>query len=192
MNLDPIKKLSLKKKIMIANAVLLTMAAAIIYLVIWPSIADIKRMRDDIHGQMVDLEDKYQKGQSMKKMNENLKIIEPKLEKLDQIFISKNREVEFVTAMEDLAGRIGVEQRLNLGAAQQARDKAYQKMPITIGLSGSFTQLINYLAELESLSYYINISAIDLASGGSRRNAVTNDGGGNLVSMNISAFTYWK
>lgn len=192
--MEYLKKLTLKKKLFIINGILLAAVGAIIYFVVVPSLKEIKRMQADIEAQRTDLEEKYQKGQSLKKLTESLEAIEPKLERLDQVFINQNRELEFITALEDIAGKQGVDQKITLGKIQPAKNKDYQKMPITISAGGRYADLIRYLLALESSNYYINISSIEIAGGGPRQPNSVADGAAQdgQLGLAIQAETYWK
>lgn len=160
---------------------------------------DIKTMGGTIEEQMMDLEKKYIKGNSLRQLTENLKKIEPKLDLLDQIFINKNRELEFITTLENEANNNRVAQKINLNSPDTAEKQEFQKNSLQLLAQGDFNKLLKYLMDLESLSYYINIKLLEITpitdSGKTAVNnqaaAATGNGTGNL-NMLIDANTYWK
>jgi len=194
MKLEDYLKLNLKKKIIIFLIIFFTIILSLIYLIVIPTITDIKKMGKEIEAQRLDLENKYIKGQSLKQLSENLKKIEPQLNKLDNIFINQNRELEFITTLEGRAQINNVGQKINLASAQviEGNDvQNYKKIPLQLFTQGSFLNQVNYLLNLEALDYYINIKSIELYP--ISANPINNDTA-NLanIAMLISAETFWK
>lgn len=191
MNLNGALKLNLRKKITLSAAVFLAVIGSIIYFVVAPTIKDIKKMRDEIQAQKTDLENKYLKSKNLKKLSKNLNKIESQLEELDKAFINQNRALEFITTMEEIAGGEGVAQKINLLSPQNLKEnQLYKKIPLQIAAEGGFEGEARYLAGLEKLSYYINISSLELTaapnSPGQEEKTRAN------VNMLVTADTYWK
>lgn len=187
--------LNLKYKILAFNAGVLVFIFCVIKFVVLPSINQIERIKTDIYQNQLDLEQKYQRSQSLKKLSANLKSIEGKIESIDQVFISQNRELEFITALEQISEKENVSQKIILGKAQSAvGDKFYKKIPLQIQAQGNYLDILRYLQGLETLNYYINIKSIDLsASGiGQRPEITVGNNLGGKVSINISADSYWR
>ncbi len=89
LNLNNLFKFDLKKKIILSMAIFLLIILGLLLFVVIPTVRDIKNMSREIEEQRLDLEKKYIKGQSLKQLAENLKMIEPELVKLDKIFINQ-------------------------------------------------------------------------------------------------------
>jgi len=190
-----LNNISLKYKILAVNCGLLLVLISGIYLIVLPSLEEINRIKDDIYQERLDLEQKYQRSQSLKKLSTNLKSIEGKIENIDQVFISQNRELEFITALEQTAEKNQIAQKILLGKAQTAvGDKFYKKIPLQIQAQGNFVDLIQYLQGLETLNYYINIKSIELSgSGGAQRPQFSVETNSNRqINANIVADSYWK
>ncbi|MDO8592166.1 MAG: hypothetical protein Q7R92_00155 [bacterium] len=195
---DLFLKLNLKNKIIASLAGFAVLIFLLIYLVVAPTMRDILAMGKNIEEQRIDLERKYQKGQSLKQLSENLKAIKPKLILLDQAFISKNRDLEFITSLENQANLAQVGQKINLGSPQDAEDKKLQKNNLQLFTKGTFAGQLNYLLNLETLSYYINVKLLELtpAEGGQAgingQENQTSPKASDSINMFISADTYWK
>ncbi len=187
-------KIDLKNKIIASLVGFLAVIFCLIYFVVRPTIMDIKAMGSEIEAQRVDLEKKYIKGQSLRQLTENLKKIEPKLNLLDQIFINKNRELEFITSLENQAANNQIAQKINLSPTQPTASQEFQKNSLQLFTNGGFIKQLSYLTSLESLSYYINIKLLELslASGGGPAAANANEIEPNSINMLINADTYWK
>jgi len=187
--------ISLKYKILAVNCGLLLVLIGGIYLIVLPSLEEINRIKNDIYQERLDLEQKYQRSQSLKKLSANLKSIESKIENIDQVFISQNRELEFITALEQTAEKNQIAQKILLGKAQTAiGDKFYKKIPLQIQAQGNFVDLIQYLQGLETLNYYINIKSIELSGGGGaqRPQFSVETNSNRQVNASIVADSYWK
>ena len=187
--------LDLKYKIFAFNTAILVILFCGIKFIILPSVDQIEQIKIDIYQNQFDLEQKYQRSQSLKKLSANLKSIEGKIENIDQVFISQNRELEFITALEQIAEKKNVRQKIILGKTQSAvGDKFYKKIPLQIQAQGNYPDILQYLQGLEALNYYINIKSIDLSANSvSQRSEITvvNNLGGE-VSVNIIADSYWR
>ena len=195
-------KFNLKNKIIASTAGFMAIILCLIYFIVIPTAEEIKAMGNNIERQRLDLEKKYIKGQSLKQLMENFEKIEPKLEYLDKIFANKNRELEFITSLENEANKNQVAQKINLSAPQAIQNQNFQKIKLQLATEGKFIRQLKYLIDLESLSYYINIKSLELSSlqagkqaapsseGAEETSASINDGG--RVNMSASADTYWE
>ena len=185
------KKIDLRKKIIISMILFPLIITGILYFALIPAINDIKGIRDEIEAQRIDLEVKYKKGQSLKKLSENLKIVEPRLSDLDQIFISEDKVLGFITTMEEIANSNNITQNINLISSKSAAENGHKKTPLQITANGGFIEQLNYLIGLESLNYYININSLELTTG-SRPSVLRKQARKNNINMLIFADTYWK
>ncbi len=191
-------KLNLKNKITITMVGFIIIILSLVYFIVAPTIKDIKTMGNSIEAQREDLEKKYIKGQSLKKLTENLNKIEPKLELLNQIFINKNRELEFITSLEKEANKNQIGQKINLSSLEKTENQNFGKTNLQLFTKGNFIKQLQYLKDLEQLNYYININVIELSpltSGeqlkmfGQESQAAA---GQTNLNMYISADTYWN
>lgn len=170
----------------ISVATFVVLSAAVIYFLVLPTIADIKKMKAEIEAQRIDLENKYRKSKNLKKLTANLKKIEGEIEKLDWLFINQNRALEFITTLEEAAAKEGVSQKISLGTTAPLKNYSYKKIPLQIMADGNFISQLRYLANLEALNYYINIKTLEFSTAA---NDVAAKGG---VNLQISSDTYWK
>ncbi|MDD4272068.1 MAG: hypothetical protein PHF50_04690 [Patescibacteria group bacterium] len=191
MNGNKYLKLDLKNKITASLIGFFLVILSLIYFIVVPTIKEIRAMGSAIEAQREDLEKKYIKGQSLKRLTENLNKIEPKLELLDQIFINKNRELEFITSLENKAGKNQISQKINLNAPQKAENQNFQKTNLQIFTKGDFNKQFQYLMDLENLGYYINVKLLELslADDGGREASSTPK---KTLNLYLDADTYWN
>lgn len=176
-----IKKLDYRGKIFLTFGILILVMAAILVFIDIPAVKNIKKMKDEIEFQRVDLEKKYVKSQRLKKMVLSVGKIETEIARLNNIFVNENRQLEFITRLESTAQKNSLVQEINLSKADTGTN-GYKNSNLYIKASGNFDNLVNYLADLEAFEYYVNISDMELVSG-------QKDG---EYDLNLKAITYWR
>ena len=164
---------------------------AVIYFVIFPSVRDIRNIKDEIESQRVELERRYVKGQSLRKMKEKLERAEEKVNVLDQVFIGQDAGLEFVTALERVAGENGVNQKINLLSSVGVDNGFYKVVPLQLSSQGEASRQMDYLVSLETLNYYVNVESLELSSG-SAAIPVGSPESGSRVNLFVVADTYWR
>src|SRR3989338_1571202 len=150
-------KLNLKNKIIASSAGFIAIILCLAYYIVIPTIQEIKAMGNNIEEQREDLEKKYIKGQSLRQLMENFEKIDPKLTYLDKIFANQNRELEFITSLENEANKNQIRQKITLSSPQKTTNQKFTKIKVRLTTEGEFVKQLKYLRDLESLSYYINI-----------------------------------
>jgi len=196
-------KLNLKNKIIASSAGFIAIILCLAYYIVIPTIQEIKAMGNNIEEQREDLEKKYIKGQSLRQLMENFEKIDPKLTYLDKIFANQNRELEFITSLENEANKNQIRQKITLSSPQKTTNQKFTKIKVRLTTEGEFVKQLKYLRDLESLSYYINIISLELSSarrGGQTAPNYENSGQETSASENKSgpinlsaeAETYWE
>lgn len=182
-----LKKFNLKKKFLACSAVFIAIVGCIIYFIIIPAINDIEKIGEEIIIIQKNTDAKYNKIIDLRKMTADINKIEPEIAKLRQIFIDKNNQLGFIQELEAVAKKNNIIQTISMGAIS---DKAL----LNLSAYGEINNLYNYLLDLESFNYYINIKNISLSAGGANphsANTAEPQTTGNL-SLSIAAETYWK
>ncbi|MBU4216908.1 type 4a pilus biogenesis protein PilO [Candidatus Parcubacteria bacterium] len=208
MNLNNQKHYSAKQKITNIIFLFIVFFGALLYFAIIPSIAAINDLEVKIINEKINSEKKYQIENNAISLNKKIGEIEPSVKTLEEVFINKNRELEFITVLESVANKNNVEQKISLTspASEDKTVKATKNnsankesgnnnlfVPMTITLSGNYKNVVNYLSELQSLKYYINIDGLDFVSGSSNGSLPNDNSSRNqIITLNIVAKTYWK
>lgn len=198
MTLISFNKINERKKITAISIICLLIIIGVAYLIIWPTLNDIKQLRANIITQKIDLEKKIVREKNMNILSEKLKKIEPQLKKFNQIFINQNRELEFITTIEGIAGKNQITQKINLNPASAQNEQIYKKIPLTLDAQGKFQNLMKYLTNLETLNYYINIKSLEITAGQNVgavfQRTKTNNAKQSTDNINIKilADTHWK
>lgn len=196
-------KSNLKNNLLANLAGFMLVITFLLYFIIRPAVKEIKTIGNSLEEQREYLEKQYGKSQNLKKTAESLNKIESKLKLLDRVFINKNRELEFITSLEDKANLNQINQKINLNSPPTTNNEDFQIINLQLYSEGEFIKQLKYLMDLESLSYYINIKSLELSSSPKSGQAIPNiknSGQETLVSedessrinLSVTADTYWK
>ena len=188
MNLKNFKNINYTQKIITTLIIFVLICLFLYFIIFLPTIEDIISLRKDIVFQKIDMEKKMSQNKNMTKLSEKLKIIEPELDILDSVFINKNRELEFITSLEGIANNFNLDQTLNLSFDRSTSEQGYKKIPISISINGTIENAVNYLVELESLNYHININNIEI----NQRNNLSPNDTNTIINLTFNAYTYWQ
>jgi len=131
-------------------------------LIAYPSINVIKTLSDQIFKQRVELEELYERGQVLKQTLKEYEEIKPIIPTLNQIYLMKGNELEFITTVEKAAADSGVTHDLKLATTDPKKNT--NQLQYQLQVNGDLIKFIRYLAELESLNFYVNINTIRLSS----------------------------
>jgi Tfp pilus assembly protein PilO len=195
MRLAFFNNLTSRNKLLIYLATATIINAVIFYFILWPSVNQISTTRNDILNLKIDSENKITREKNINDLNGKIKKIEPELEKINNTFVSQNRELEFITALEGLEPKNNVKQTLNINLNNPEKGDVFSKVPVNIDVTGSFVNLMNYLADIESLNYFINITSLSFKraapdSDSTSRPADLSTAG--KTTMSLSGYSYWK
>ncbi len=156
------KKTNTNNAIIFSILFYIVVTIVLIYFVIIPSIDYIKKTSISIIDQRIATDQYFENMNMEKKLEKDLDSIENELSMIDRFFIKKDQGlVDFIKDLEDLAIRNKIDQKSNINYDNICTDK-YQKLSIKLNSSGNFKNTINYISELESMKYYINIRSIEL------------------------------
>ncbi len=192
------KKTSHKNKLLINLALFTVFIVLINNFLLLPTIKDIKKLRVDIANTKIETNKALEKDRNIDNQADKLKTIENQIEKLDRVFISRGRELEFITTLEGIAYKNNIEQTFNLKDVPDLHINNFVSIPVLIKAKGYFNDIMNYLKDIESMAYYMDINDLSIdktsSTGGASfsldQGATTNNK--NTIIMNITADTYFK
>lgn len=166
--------MTIKRKIIISLIIFLIAISSIIYFIILPTINEIKRISNDIYFERVDLEKKYQRGQLLRVTIKNFEAIKPEKSKLESVFISEGKELEFITSLEKIANDNNLNQEIKLQEKIiKKQENNYYPLSLAISINGEFINTMKYLQSLEKLNYYFNISAMTINTDEQKKSILT-------------------
>lgn len=211
MNMDFIKKISVKHKLVILPTLLLIFIVGIMYFAILPLMFDIKETKSEIKDKKKKVEAKHQQRKQIGENAKKVERIKSQSEILNKPFVLNSQNLEFITKLEEVAANSGVRQELDIVTKKKESEDLYTIIPLRIKTKGDVQSQVDYLAQLESLDEVINIDYLQMnsASIASPGTEQRKDEGGDedrdededrdtsvrqrkqKIEMSIQAKTYW-
>lgn len=161
------------KKQLILSVLLLTSVFLILFLVIWPTIRDIRKISQTIEMLRADLEKKYLRGQTLKKTIADLNQIKKEMPELESIFLESGQELKLVTTLEQIADRHQLEQNIALDIEGEKNDQLIKTIPFQFTVKGKFKDVLRYIADIEQLSWYLNVSDLNIIAQNTGRSSAS-------------------
>lgn len=179
----------LKSHFLIASAVFGLLLAALVFTVIIPSIAEIRQIRQQVYEERVRLEKLFVRGQLQKKVRENYNRIKETAGWLDNILLKENQELQYITALESAADKIGLELKIVVDEQSRLSGQPLSVLGFTFNLSGSWPKIVSFLAALENMPYYTNVLEVVAA-----RRQISGQSGEQSAApaaATVTAQTFW-
>ncbi|OGF18688.1 hypothetical protein A3I35_04095 [Candidatus Falkowbacteria bacterium RIFCSPLOWO2_02_FULL_45_15] len=194
--LTNLNRLIVRRRTRLFWALTSVIIASLAILVIYPALREIKTTAAEITKLKNQLERRQAPEYALKDILASYRQHEVKLGSLNRAVMNKSRELEFITALEDIAARYGLQQKIVIGNYQALPNNAFSQMPLQLQLTGNFKDELRYLQGLERLPFYVNVKQISLNSIAappmpSNADAVAATAE-NLVNLVITADTFWQ
>ena len=178
---------SYQEKIIISTLIFLALAFGLAYFLIAPAFSNMEKVKAQIGQESLEAENNYKQGQDLKKMAENIKVVEPRLSEIEQIFIKKDDPSSFITSLEESMAKNNVtEITAPVLGAESPLGEYYTKIPLNLYVRGNTAGIYGFIANLETQNKYININSLQMTAIGSEK------GEAKMLSAQISADTYWE
>ena len=163
--------------------VILSLSLALLtitWLTVLPQRKELHELAKKISTEKNELTQLNEQGKNIKELRNQLEKYKKDSVKLENIFLYQNNEIEFITTLEKVASKNGVEQTINLSEPKNS-DNNLLISELNLVVFGKFDQIIDYLEDLESLDYYLNPLQINLIN--NKKNNTVN----NIPTLNIGA-----
>lgn len=141
--------------------------AAVAFFLTFPTLRDIRSLSDEILKAHAELAAQYANRKNL--LSNSVKVVEGRetLKSLSAMFIPAGEELSFITAVEEIAERNGVGQRIQivpgagpLGGIEELRTG------FEISLSGPYRQVLQALVEVERLPSLVVVETFSVRPGG--------------------------
>jgi len=142
------------------TAVVIALSLAVILIavgVVYPTVRYINKINQDTLNLRLYLERRYENVKKMHNSLQQVKEIREKVAGYNRHLFYPGDELLLITTLENLPARHQVEQKIESTNLDQANKKQ-----VNIGLivSGGYTALLNYLSDLESFDYFLNVTQL--------------------------------
>jgi|GEM_PF-2703567 len=174
-------------------AIYLGGAITLAALVIVPAALVLIAVSQQIAAQKASLQENLGGQNSFKEALSSYRLFESKINILNESVLSKNRNLELITALENTAENNNLEQKITVGDYQNIASSERSRMPLQLALRGSFVDELNYLQTLEKMPVYINITKLNFSTPAGNSADINYDVSENQpVSLFITADTFWQ
>jgi len=193
MILNSVKNLSVKNKMIITFLFYFFLIFLIAHFIILPRVNYISKSGKEIMDRRIYLEEQYIKVRNFRKNNEEMKLVDKDIQRLDEVFVEYDGDLQFIETLENLATDNKIEQRISLGKIESEKNNEFEEITLEIFAEGNFLNIMNYLISIETLGYYVNISLLDISRLNIEKNFVGDESNNlNKVICKITADTYWR
>ncbi len=171
--------------------ILLSISVGIIY----PSVKKIFKLRQGISQIQSEVDQKYTNAQKLRRTMRELDSIKSQTEIFKQATVKVGNEIQIITELENLATKHNIDQTLNISLGGVSTKKAgttnhpplSQYYELSFLNNGTFADQVNYLQDLEKLSYYLIIKNVKFEN---RQNKSNTDDDQTLVTLSFSGIIY--
>ncbi len=190
MNLNKNKKINHKKRELNKLIALVVFCIFLVSLAILPLINKINSLSKKVISEKANIVNKLSKEKNIISLTKELEEVEPILVKFDKIFINDTNQLEFITEVENIATRNKIKQKINLTPPENLSNSKFTIAPIVFNAQGELKDVFQYIKEIESSEFQINIEKVEFNS-----SSVTSTESGLesvKVTLKLIANTYWK
>lgn len=195
-----IKNSNSKQKIINLLALSVLVIALVVYFLAIPFADQIKKSKKTIVAEKIKLERQLIRQKNSAEIEKTINQVKNDIKIIEDSYINKNNQLEFITTLEGIASANKVEQNINLTQiGNKDKKSSYIESPLVLELSGRHDNLIKYLLDIEALNYYINIHSFEIFAG---QNIATNGAISDALNdnnkkndnlrMRLTATTYWR
>lgn len=170
-------KLSYTKRVYIFSGIAAAALVGLLVFIVYPLYQRIITLDEELYNSRVQLAIYQQERTNLEKTQQDYSKIKNDITNISKIFVEREKILDFISALETIAANHSVTQNIDLDAPPTQTD-ANESIPVSVSIDGSWQNVLAYLADLESLDYYLVIS-----------NLTINQAGG-TVRANLSATTF--
>lgn len=161
----------------------------IIGLLIYPRYLAITKINREITEMRQQLELKYEKTKRLHKSQINLASAQALVLQNDELFLKKGDELGLIVALEALADKHRLEQKINLGSAPRSVKPGLAAFDLNVSVAGGFVGLLDYFYDLENV--FLPVVAVSDFNFGNDRNVLRQSGAvSGRLNLNFNAEVY--
>jgi len=157
-------KLTSTNKTIVTVCLLSAVILSIIILVIIPAIQSIKKITTETSNLRLYMEQKYKESLRSKLTKKKLERITEDVKNYDKYLFKNTQALELIQLLENLSSKSKVTQKINNSNLDSITPG--KKLNINLTVNGKYTDVLNYLHNLETIDYFVNIETIRLIPNG--------------------------
>jgi hypothetical protein len=162
--------------------ILLTVAgllftAGVVAVLFLPTFREVRRLSDEIIRAHSELEAQYLNRRNLLSSSDKVVTVRETMRDLATQFLPEGRELDFITAVEAIASRNGVEERLLLSVNDAARGGDELKVGFDLTLNGPSRAVLQTIVDVERMPYLLIFDSAVVRPG--------EGSGGSFLSVNL-------
>lgn len=142
--------------------ILLVVCAAIILGVILPVVRKIRALNSQTAQIRAYLEQKYENTRHLRATKQKIEDIKAGAEQYPNFLFKAGNELTLITALEDIAAKNKIKQKIENSNLDKITN---QQIRLSINAEGSYLNLLNYLADIENVNYFLNARQFNFTPG---------------------------
>lgn len=152
-------KFTFERKIIGLVIVFGILTAAVIGGVIWPTTSFIRDLDADTNNLKTYLEQRYDNTRRLRVSLRHMSEIREKVNGYDRHLVQAHDELSVITELEKIAAARTVVQKIE----NSNLDTPHDQLRLSLLVTGSFSDVLNYLVDLERMDYFINPETLVLS-----------------------------
>ena len=173
----------LEKRIAITIGIFLAVAMCIVGAVIVPTFLQIKQIDRDTYQLRLSLERKNEQATNYRLAMKQIEKLKKEMPPFSDHLFKRGDELKLITTLESLAIKNSVLQKINNSNLDSLTN---QKVQVSLSLSGTYNNVLNYLSDLEHYNYFMNPTRLSISPYVDRSNPNQTDN----VIMNLDFNLY--
>lgn len=153
---------SYNKRLYILSGITVAIVALAAVFVIYPYYSKITTLNKETYNKRVQLAIYEQQRTNIEQTQLDYNKIKNDIATIAKMFVSKATVPDLLTALEDVAARHTLTQDIAINQTATANT-----IPLTISLTGTWSNIVQYLADVQKLGYYASINNLSLTQNNS-------------------------
>jgi Tfp pilus assembly protein PilO len=171
------------KKIIIRVSIIAILFFIIIFGVLVPTLLHIKKTSQESYKLRLLLEENYQQSLNSRITRKKLEEIRGAVSNFDNFIFKSGDELKLITFLESTAAKHNVTQSINSSNLDKIGPSHIAA--ISLNLKGDYHNILEYIADLETANYFINIEQLQLTPEFTKEGEPSS-----IVNLNIATETY--
>lgn len=145
-------------------AALFVAIGAIFFLLILPTVRDVRAIQNDLALEQQRLEERYRQGLLLRRLRDDWEKVRADVGMLNTAVLRYDMSIPFITRLESLASEHRVAHRLTLPLLEKNERTKNIATPFTLQWDGTWEAILRMLIALEREPYYLPIETIHATS----------------------------
>lgn len=149
-----------KKKVVIRVTIFILLFLGIVFGILLPTLISIRKTSEESYKLRLLLEERYQQSLNSRITRKRLDEVKDAVVGFDKFIFKAGDELMLITFLETTSAKHNLTQSIN--SSNLDKVSANTTANIALTLTGNYTDVLAYIADLEASHYFINITQLEL------------------------------